>query len=121
MSQAIAEGALVSAQVKHLVKPSSVINPKKLAEAANGAYLPGNPDDVYTIQVNKAADLNVAAQGLARIEARLAQAFMLADVRDSERTTAEEVRLQASNPSARYTPFSPPSFSSLTCSGSCRS
>ena len=95
LSQAIAEGALVSAQVKHLVKPSSVTNPKKLAEAANGAYLPGNPDDVYTIQVNKAADLNVAAQGLARIEARLAQAFMLADVRDSERTTAEEVRLQA--------------------------
>ena len=95
LSQAIAEGSLVSAQVKHLVKPSSVTNPKKLAEAPNGAYLPGNPDDVFTIQVNKAADLNVAAQGLARIEARLAQAFMLADVRDSERTTAEEVRLQA--------------------------
>ena len=95
LSQAIAEGSLVSAQVKHLVKPSGIANPKKLAEAANGAYLPGNPDDVFTIQVNKAADLNVAAQGLARIEARLAQAFMLADVRDSERTTAEEVRLQA--------------------------
>ena len=95
LSQAIAEGSLVSAQVKHLVKPSGIANPKKLAEAPNGAYLPGNPDDVFTIQVNKAADLNVAAQGLARIEARLAQAFMLVDVRDSERTTAEEVRLQA--------------------------
>jgi len=32
--------------------------------------------DVQTIQVNKAADLNVASQGLTRIEARLAQAFM---------------------------------------------
>jgi hypothetical protein len=95
LSQAISEGALVSAQVKHLVKPSGIANAKKLAEAPNGAYLPGNPDDVFTIQVNKAADLNVAAQSLARIEARLAQAFMLADIRDSERTTAEEVRLQA--------------------------
>lgn len=95
LSQAIAEGSLVSAQVRHLVKPNGIANPTKLAEAPNGAYLPGNPDDVTTIQVNKAADLNVAAQGLARIEARLAQAFMLADVRDSERTTAEEVRLQA--------------------------
>jgi hypothetical protein len=95
LSQAIAEGALVSAQVKHLVKPSGIANPKKLAEAPNGAYLPGNPDDVTTIQVNKAQDLSVAMQGLARIEARLSQAFMLADVRDSERTTAEEVRLQA--------------------------
>lgn len=95
LSQAIAEGSLVSAQVKHLVKPSGVANPKKLAEAANGAYLPGNPDDVTTITVGKAQDLSVAMQGLARIEARLAQAFMLSDVRDSERTTAEEVRLQA--------------------------
>ncbi|MEB3320171.1 MAG: portal protein [Cyanobium sp.] len=95
LSQAISEGALVSAQVKHLVKPSGIADAKKLAEAPNGAYLPGNPEDVFTIQVNKAADLNVAAQSLARIEARLAQAFMLADIRDSERTTAEEVRLQA--------------------------
>jgi len=95
LSQAIVEGALVSAQVKHLVKPSAVTNPKTLAEAANGAYVTGEPEDVTTVQVNKAADLGVATQGLARIEARLAQAFMLADVRDSERTTAEEVRLQA--------------------------
>jgi hypothetical protein len=95
LSQAIAEGSLVSAQVKHLVKPSGVANPKKLAEAANGAFLPGNPDDVTTITVGKAQDLSVAMQGLARIEARLAQAFMLADMRDAERVTAEEVRLQA--------------------------
>ena len=95
LSQAIAEGSLVSAQVKHLVKPSGVANPKKLADSANGAYLPGNPDDVFTIQTNKASDLRVAMEGLARVEARLGQAFMLADVRDSERTTAEEVRLHA--------------------------
>lgn len=95
LSQAIAECALVSAQVKHLVKPSGVTNAKQLAEAANGAYLPGNPDDVFTVQVQKGNDLNIALTALGRIEARLAQAMMLADVRDSERTTAEEVRLQA--------------------------
>jgi len=95
LSQAIAEGSLVSAQVKHLVRPNAVTSAKQLAEAANGAYLPGNPEDVTTIQVNKAADLRVALEGITRIEARLAMAFMLADVRDSERTTAEEVRLHA--------------------------
>ena len=95
LSQAVAEGALISAQVKHLVKPSGVTNAKQLAEAPNGAYLPGNPDDVFTIQIQKGGDMNVAMTALARIEARLSQAFMLADVRDSERTTAEEVRLQA--------------------------
>jgi hypothetical protein len=91
----MAEGALVSAQVKHLVKPSGVTNAKQLAEAPNGAYLPGNPDDVFTIQTQKGGDLNVAMSALQRIEARLAQAFMLADMRDAERVTAEEVRLQA--------------------------
>lgn len=95
LSQAVAEGALVSAQVKYLVKPGGTTDPKKLADSPNGAYVPGNPDDVQAIQTNKSGDLAVAMQGLARIEARLAQAFMLADVRDSERTTAEEVRLQA--------------------------
>lgn len=95
LSQAVTEGALVSAQVKHLVKPSGVTNAKQLAEAANGAYLPGNPDDVFTVQVQKGNDLNVAMAALQRIEARLAQAFMLADMRDAERVTAEEVRLQA--------------------------
>lgn len=95
LTQAIAEGSLVSAQVKHLVKPNAVTSAKDLANAANGAYLPGNPEDVFTIQVNKAGDLSVALQFSARVEARLSQAFMLNDVRDSERTTAEEVRLHA--------------------------
>lgn len=95
LSQAIAEGALVSAQVKHLVNPAGIANPKKLAESANGAYVPGTEKDVFTLQTNKANDLRVAMEGLARVEARLQQAFMLADVRDSERTTAEEVRLHA--------------------------
>jgi hypothetical protein len=95
LNQAIAEGSLISAQVRHLVKPSGVTSAKALAEAPNGAFLPGNPDDVFTVQTQKSGDLQVAMMGLQRVEARLSQAFMLADVRDSERTTAEEVRLQA--------------------------
>ena len=95
LNQAIAEGALVSAQVKHLVKPAGIVNAKQLAESPNGAYIPGNPDDVTTLSVNKSSDLNVAMAALTAIENRIAQAMMLSDPRDSERTTAEEVRLQA--------------------------
>ena len=95
LSQAVAEGSLASAAIRFLVKPSGVTKAKALAEAANGAFVPGDVNDVAALQVQKSSDLSVAMQGLARIEARLAQAFMLADVRDSERTTAEEVRLQA--------------------------
>jgi hypothetical protein len=95
LSQAVAEGSLACAAVRFLVKPSGVTKAKALAEAANGAFVPGDVNDVAPLQVLKAQDMGVAMQGLARIEARLSQAFMLADVRDSERTTAEEVRLQA--------------------------
>lgn len=93
LSQAVSECALVSAQVKHLVKPSGVTNAKGLAEAPNGAYLPGNPEDVFTVRTDKGSDINVAFTALQRIESRLAASFMLAEMRDAERVTAEEVRV----------------------------
>ena len=95
LSQAVAEGALASAKVLFLVKPSGVTKAADLARAPNGSFVTGDPNDVLALQVQKSQDLSVAMQGKSQIEARLSQAFMLADVRDSERTTAEEVRLQA--------------------------
>lgn len=95
LCQAIAEGSLASSKILFLVKPSGVTKAGDLARAANGAFVTGDPNDVMALQVQKSADLAVAMQGKQQIEARLSQAFMLADVRDSERTTAEEVRLQA--------------------------
>ncbi|MAB74937.1 MAG: hypothetical protein CMO47_00540 [Verrucomicrobiales bacterium] len=95
LCQAIAEGSLASSKVLFLVKPSGVTKAANLAAAPNGAFVTGDPSDVLALQCAKSTDLQVAMQGKQQIEARLAQAFMLADVRDSERTTAEEVRLQA--------------------------
>jgi len=93
LSQAVSECALVSAQVKHLVRPSGVTNAKQLADSPNGAYLPGNPDDVFTVRTDKGSDINVAFTALQRIEQRLAASFMLSEMRDAERVTAEEVRI----------------------------
>jgi len=93
LSQAVAECALVSAQVKHLVKPAGVTNAKNLAEAPNGAYLPGNEGDVFTVRTDKGSDVAVAYEALQRIEQRLAATFMLSEMRDAERVTAEEVRI----------------------------
>ncbi len=95
LCQAIAEGALASSKVLFLCKPSGVTKAIDLAKAPNGSFVTGDPNDVLALQVQKSQDMSVAMQGKAQIEARLSQAFMLADVRDSERTTAEEVRLQA--------------------------
>lgn len=95
LSQAIAEGALISARCIFGVKPNSQVTPKQFTDAANGAAISAMPDDVFPIQVGKSADLAVAAQAEQRITARLSQAMMLQNFRDSERTTASEVRLQA--------------------------
>ncbi len=95
LCQAIAEGSLASSKILFLVKPSGVTKAANLANAPNGSFVTGDPLDVQALQVQKSTDLQVAMQGKTQIEARLSQAFMLADVRDSERTTAEEVRLQA--------------------------
>ena len=95
LNQAIAEGALISARCVYGVKPSSQVTPKQFTDAANGSAIPAMPDDVFPIQANKSADLAVAAQAEQRISARLSQAMLLQNFRDSERTTAQEVRLQA--------------------------
>ena len=95
LCQAIAEGSLASSKILFLVKPSGVTKAANLANSPNGAFVTGDPNDVMALQVQKSTDLQVAMQGKTQIEARLSQAFMLADVRDSERTTAEEVRLTA--------------------------
>jgi len=95
LCQAIAEGSLASSKVLFLVKPSGVTKAADLARAPNGAFVTGDPNDVLALQVQKSTDLSVAMQGKQQIEQRLAQAFMLADMRDAERVTAEEVRLSA--------------------------
>lgn len=95
LTRAVTEGALVSAICKFLVKPGAAVTAKQFNEAKNGDCLTGNPEDITAVQVGKGSDLAVAEQRLQRVQARLATAFMLTDARDSERTTAEEVRLQA--------------------------
>ena len=93
LSQALVEGSAAAAKVVFLVSPSSTTKPKTIADAGNGAIVQGRPEDVAVIQVGKTADFNTAAQMAQQLERRIAEAFMQLNVRQSERTTAEEVRL----------------------------
>ena len=93
LSQALVEGAAAASKVIFLVSPSSTTKPKVIAEAGNGAIVQGRPEDVAVIQVGKTADFSTAAQMTQTLERRIAEAFMQLNVRQSERTTAEEVRL----------------------------
>jgi len=93
LSQAIVEGSAAAAKVIFTVSPSSTTKPQTIAAAGNGAIVQGRPDDIGVIQVNKGADFATAAQLMQDLERRLLDAHLVLNVRQSERTTAEEVRL----------------------------
>lgn len=97
LSQAIVEGSAAAARVLFLVTPNSTTKVKTVADAANGAVLPGNATDVTTVQLNKSSDFRVAQETMKGIEERLAYAFLLnsAIQRNAERVTAEEIRFMA--------------------------
>ena len=93
LSQALVEGSAAAAKVVFLVSPSSTTKPQTIAQAGNGAIVLGRADDVAVIQVGKTADFRTAADLASQIERRLGEAFLVLNIRQSERTTAEEVRL----------------------------
>tara|TARA_R100000655_G_scaffold19830_1_gene41203 strand:- start:998 stop:1951 length:954 start_codon:yes stop_codon:yes gene_type:complete len=93
LSQALVEGAAAASKVIFLVSPSSTTKPATIAKAANGAIVQGRAEDVQVVQVGKTADFATAAQMAQTIERRLLEAFLVMNVRNAERVTAEEVRL----------------------------
>ena len=93
LMQAIVEGSAAAAKVVFTVSPSRTTKPASLANAGNGAIIQGRPDDIGVVQVGKTADFQTAYQMINMLEKRLAEAFLVLSVRQSERTTAEEVRM----------------------------
>ena len=93
LSQAIVEGSAAASKVIFVVSPSSTTKPQTLASAGNGAIVQGRPDDIGVVQVGKTADFQTAYEMMGRLEQRISEAFLILSVRQSERTTAEEVRM----------------------------
>ena len=93
LAQALVEGASVASKVIFLVSPSATTKPGTLAKAGNGAIIQGRPADVGVVQVGKTADFATAANLSQQIERRILEAFLVMNVRQAERVTAEEVRL----------------------------
>ena len=93
LAQALVEGAAAASKVIFLVSPSSTTKPATIAKAGNGAIVQGRAEDVQVVQVGKTADFSTAANMSQTIERRLLEAFLVMNVRNAERVTAEEVRL----------------------------
>jgi hypothetical protein len=97
LSQALTEGAMIAAESKNVVRPGGATSIKDLVACRNGGYVIGHPDDVKELGSDgrRGQGLVVAEARLQRVEASLKRAFMMSNVRDSERTTAEEIRMVA--------------------------
>jgi len=98
LTQTIVEGAGISAMHLFGLRPGSTLQVEDLNNAQNGEFVLGDLErEVSTLQVNKGADLGVPLNLIGQLEQRLSKAFMLmsGQVRDSERTTATEVRATA--------------------------
>lgn len=97
LSQSIVEGSAAAAKVLFMVNPNGTTSQQSIAEAANGAIIEGNDQDVTVLQLNKFNDFRVALETATRIEERLAFAFLLNSSiqRGGDRVTAEEIRYMA--------------------------
>ncbi|WP_343698854.1 portal protein [Caulobacter sp.] len=97
LSQSMVEFAKVAAQIIRIVDPNSGLDVEELANARSGDWLTGYADRVQTLGLDKGQDWQVMNALASRLEDRLSNAFLLRSsaIRNSERTTAEEVRMVA--------------------------
>ena len=91
LTKAMVEGSSAAARVVFMVSPSATTKPQSLAKAATGSIIQGRQDDVSVVQVGKTADFKTVQEMIGQITGRLADAFLVLQVRDSERTTSTEV------------------------------
>lgn len=93
LMKAMVEGSAAMAKLVFVVNPSSALKPGALANAQNGAIIVGRPDDVGVVQGNKAADFRTVQEMIRDLTARLSDAFLILNPRQSERTTAAEITM----------------------------
>lgn len=98
LQEAIVKMSMISSKVLGLVNPAGITQPRRLTKAQTGDFVPGRPEDVHFLQLEKQADFTIAKAVSDQIESRLSYAFMLnsAVQRTGERVTAEEIRYVAS-------------------------
>lgn len=95
LTKILVDGSGVASKFVFGLKPASSTKIEDLTAAKNGDIILGDLEkDITTLQTNKAPDLRVPFDMLQQLEIRLNRAFLNVQggVRDSERTTAVEVR-----------------------------
>jgi hypothetical protein len=97
LSKDLVAFSAAAAKVIFLDRPNSTTDLEALQEAESGEFVEGNIEDIGVLQLNKYHDFQVTKSQIDDLSLRLSHAFLLTTgtVRDAERVTAEEIRMQA--------------------------
>lgn len=90
-----ADAGIASSQMRWRVSPNAQCKPEDVQEAPNGAAIMAQQNEVELLSTSKGSDLSSLLSLSQQKREELAKAFLIGTsmVRDSERTTAEEIRL----------------------------
>ena len=97
LCEALLDGALAASRTLVLTDPNGVTKLKDVAQAENGAVIPGRAEDVTFLRSDKYHDLRTPAEQIQTLTQNLGHAFLLFSSvqRDAERVTREEIRVMA--------------------------
>lgn len=97
LGEAETEMLAILTDIKFLVRPGSMLSRAiaSLTNSARGSYHVGNEGDITVPDLGRRADIQVIRNTIAETEAQVKDAFLMQQVRDAERVTAEEIRMVA--------------------------
>lgn len=94
LTNAFVDAVGVAADIKWLVRPTSLLDVARLNNSKSGSYHSGEEGDIVAVQVNKQNDLQLVQAMVTMWQTQIGKAFMLMQSvqRNAERVTAEEIR-----------------------------
>lgn len=97
LSEAEVKGAILASEFRWLVNPAGTTRPEEVENSENGAALPGSKDDIIPLNSGTGQSMQYIDTVATKYVNRIGKAFLLSSsvVRDAERVTAEEIRMQA--------------------------
>lgn len=97
LSEALLILSGIVSDIKILVDPMGSTDVDSLNDSESGTFVHGSAEDISFLQLEKFQDMKFLRDQMQDYEARIGKGFLQTSnsIRDSERTTAEEVRLVA--------------------------
>ena len=97
LSEAVARGAALMADIKYLIRPGAQTDVDHFVNSGTGEVITGVEEDIHIVQLGKYADLTPVSAVLEVYTRRIGVVFMMEALtrRDAERVTAVEIQRDA--------------------------